>query len=64
MSKESGHFEFQNPLAVIQAAVDLLSKDPDNKAKLKLVCKIISEQAQIMGDGLTEQLEGDCPLEV
>ena len=64
MSKKNGHLEFENPLAVIQAAVDLLSKDPDNKAKLKLVCKIISEQAKILGEGLTEHLEGECSLEV
>lgn len=49
--------QFQNPLAVIQAAVDLLNKDPDNLEKILMVCKIINQQASIMSEEVGGRLE-------
>lgn len=56
-SKDCDLLKFENPLAVIQAAVDLLSKDPHNKEKIKMVCKIINEQAIAMSSELHDLLE-------
>ena len=49
--------EFQNPLAVIQAAVDLLNRDPDNKEKVLLACRIINQQASTISEALGQRLE-------
>lgn len=62
-SKESDFTEFSNPLAVIQAAVDLLSRDPDNKEKIQLVCKIINQQASFLSREIAEKLEEEFALE-
>lgn len=47
--------KFSNPLAAIQAAVDLLSRDPDNREKIKLVCKILNEQTLALSREIEEE---------
>lgn len=53
---------FTNPLAVIQAAVDLLSKDPDNRQKIEMVCKILNQQTQELSKQIRERIEEDLAL--
>lgn len=56
---EDKEFEdFQNPLAVIQAAVDLLNRDPDNIEKALMVCKIINRQAAKLSENVGNPYEG------
>ncbi len=62
-SKDRDFNEFSNPLAVIQAAIDLLSRDPDNKEKINLVCRIINQQATLMSKEIAEKLEEEFALE-
>lgn len=61
-SKENDLTKFENPLAVIQAAVDLLSRDPNNQEKIKMVCRIISEQTRALSGELSERLEEELTL--